>query len=300
MHATPARQLQPLVIDMKPRGSKDENDFGYKISLARPWAKGNRVSIDIQNQGRFIDVSGRPYGDLVGPQELPQLLARIASLGIWAKTATCQVWEHDRSGNVVNRHGPVAFQTPVKPLRAPRWPGMAATDRGSLIYTKPPGGAYDGSFLWHKEIDGFCYFMHAGKLITDNQRRGFDCITYCGSIFSQDARSGAMAERGDQLARKLGLLECGMEELAGQDIRSRLSATMSGTYLVWGGSHTVLCHNGVIHEFAESKKGYNETYVEDWHFSGGRWTARKSVIQFPNTARRYIPQVTARSGGALV
>lgn len=296
-NSTSAAKLELNNITVKKRPNLT-GEFGYWISYHGNAPAGCTLRLRVLEAGAFIDVTKRPSNNLIGAEQLPAFLGAIAKVGFWERKGLCRLEVLNSSFDIAHVSEPKYFPTPVEPMRPPRWPGMAGSQRSKLVYNPKVNGLHDGRYLLPYEIGGLLYFFHGGKLVVDKTQRGFDCVTYCGSVLGADGGTGCMGGTGETLATALGLYECGLENLSGPEMRAKLTALFekktSGTYLVWRADHCVICNGGTIHEFSESRGGYVETDVTLWHFHGGGWTARMSLKSFQAKSRASLERPVLR------
>jgi hypothetical protein len=133
------------------------------------------------------------------------------------------------------------------------------------------------------KVSGYdkCVFVWAGQFETDNQYRGFDCITYAGTTCG--ASNFHMAESED-LASSLGATvvnhthtekdaKTGKEKSAKVDLEAAdpayvkefFTANKTGYYLMFSSGHIVIVADGSVHEFkASTPSGYKCSSVLDW------------------------------------
>jgi hypothetical protein len=128
-------------------------------------------------------------------------------------------------------------------------------------------------FIYHYTISG------GGQLETDQQYRGFDCTTYVGTTC---AGSNMHMAASEDLANSLGASPVSitrvvkdkkgkettqviqLEKTEPANVKEFFAGSPRGYYLIFSNSHIVLVAEGVVHEFAESKSGYDATEVTRW------------------------------------
>lgn len=129
--------------------------------------------------------------------------------------------------------------------------------------------------MLHKPIDSRYFFKYAGRLETDLTKRGFDCITYVGSVFGAQSH---MDKKGKELAEHLGATAVAgvPDDSAPATVYKHFakSGEGDGTYVLWSGGHTVIVHDKTVHEFqAPAPRGegkYVSTPVLEWLAEGKR------------------------------
>jgi hypothetical protein len=226
-----------------------------------------------------VDVSDRPAGDALGPDQLPELLRQVGRLGnegAWGITIHCTVYIA-RGTLVVSRSNSLPLQCPVKPCAGELDFDVTANDRGGpwhySINVQGTGGS--GSMLHHKRIYGVLLFKYAGLPTVDNKLRGFDCTTYPGSIYNLPSTE---MYSYDALCNALVTKSCGVENVTKKDFLAFMEKHTEAVYLVWyGGHHITIIENGVCHEFNTGPtNGYNRN--DPWskrHWPDETYTVRE-------------------------
>jgi len=107
-----------------------------------------------------VDVSDRPAGNAVGPDQLPELLKQIGKLGengAWGIDVYCTVYV-TRDDLVVSRSNSLPLQSPVKPYAGELDFDVTADDsEGPWYYTMNSPGVASGTMLHEERINGvFC------------------------------------------------------------------------------------------------------------------------------------------------
>jgi len=267
--------LNPIALGLIRNG-------GYVISYAGQIPPGATLLLGLPDTARTVDVTGRPKSDLLDFERLKKLLAHFDQTNAWGNPVTVQL-HVVQNGRAVAKSNTQTLPAPVRPHCGCLNPKLGKGDCGPrLCYT----GVQTGRMLFQPGIEGRYYYAFGGKFETDNAKRGLNCITYVGAVFGVDPSTGAMSAYGTQLANHLGAIKLGMEGKSKQEVlrffttdgmRSQLR---KGVYIVWNAGHTVLVVDGVVHEFALSKNGYNETPVASWHFANGPFWVRQLRVNF--------------------
>jgi hypothetical protein len=267
--------LNPIVLGAIKNG-------GYVVSYTGQVPAGATLLLGLPDTTRAVDVTGRPKTDLLDMARLRKLLDLFDQMNAWGTQVSCRL--HVRqNGTTIAQSGTQTLRAPVRPYCGSLHPKLGKGDTGPrLCYT----GIQTGRMLYQPDIDGRYYFAFGGKFETDNAKRGLNCITYVGGVCGVDPSSGAMSAYGTQLANHLLAQQVGMEGKSKQEViqffttDGQHSQLRRGTFIVWNSGHTVLVVNGVVHEFALSKDGYNETPVAQWHFANGPFWVRQLRVDF--------------------
>ena len=77
------------------------------------------------------------------------------------------------------------------PLEGPLVPSLGAGDDGPHFPYLIEGRSFPGY-----AVRGRHYFVYGGQLETDNTKRGFNCITFAGSVLGVDPGSRARFHAG--------------------------------------------------------------------------------------------------------
>jgi hypothetical protein len=180
-----------------------------------------------------VDVSDRPAGDAIGPDQLPELLRQIGKLGengAWGVTIHCTVYM-TRDDLVISRSNTLPLQCPVKPYAGELDFDVTTGDSdGPWNYSvNVPGTGGSGSMLHHERVNGVFLFKYAGLPTVDNDLRGFDCTTYPGSIYN--LRSTEMNSY-DALCKALGTKSRNVENVKKKDFLAFMQKHTDAVYLV--------------------------------------------------------------------
>jgi hypothetical protein len=127
--------------------------------------------------------------------------------------------------------------------------GLSALGSNEPIrYVGTGKGEFIGRFL-HKPIDSMYFFKHGGKLETDPAKRGFDCITYVGSVFGAQSQMTTSGELAKHLQTQA--VDGVPNDSPPATIYRYFSSTGSKkeAYLLWSGGHIVIVHENMVHEF---------------------------------------------------
>ena len=257
--------LKPITLDLIDKGA-------YIISYSmqgRVNSPNVKVSLALGSDEKSLDITGRPRGDVLGNDNLPQFLRLIEQVGSWGQSVDCKVLLY-ADGKLTARSNVQKLTCPVKPYCGPVTFDGIRMEIPLLTY---PGNGHGRTWTL---IDGKRYFRHKGKLETDNSMRGFDCTTFPMAFF--DCYPNMSKKYGTALADALHAQKCNMEQKKKDEVKAFFSAEgRQGTYFMWSAGHVVLVENSTIHEFTYG--GYKRTLASDW--SGysrapqGLWWIRK-------------------------
>jgi hypothetical protein len=254
---------------------------GYVVGYDGTVPVGARLHLGLPDLNNAIDVTGHSKDDLLNANNLPLFLACIGrNRTWWGGQGRCRLYVKVGT-NAVAESNEQTFSCPVRPLVGRASPELGRGDNGPLLrYTGTPPNYADGRYLFVPAIDNCHYFAYGGRFETDDNKRGFNCITYVGAVFGVDVNSGAMSSFGTELAQHCGCTatECENKSLA--DAKAFLASRRVGTYFMWSAHHIVLVVNGVVHEFREKYGRYNAQSVAAWSHGDNHWWVRKSLRQF--------------------
>lgn len=250
---------------------------GYLISYSGKLPPSQyKVFLGLPHDFNSLEITGRNQKDVMGSDNLPNLLKLVDKLGFWGKNAQCRLYVK-RDGRVITQSNMELLACPVQPYSGKLEPKLGEGDTGpALTYT----GIQTGRMFYQPAIDGKYYFAYGGKFETANSMRGFNCITYVGAVCGVDPATGAMGSYGTQLADHLGATKCKMENKKESDIKGFFKTNKKGIYIMWSSTHTVLVVDGFIHEFSETKNGYVKTDAQKWNYHGKSYWIRKLPKDF--------------------
>ncbi len=231
--------------------------------------------------GDFMEVTERSGGDLVDKRNVAELLAIMERRKLWGRQGSLYlvVW---RDGAVVSVSRSKALDCPVQPWKKALTPtALGSGDDGpSLKYV---GTGNSGSVLVPGKINGARFWKRQTKFVTKASDRGFDCITFVGSLYQKEA--GAPYASAPAMAAELDAQAVAWTSPDGETIASGQAkgkvikdyfraAGHAGTYLLWYPSqgeepgHIVLVADAKVHEFSWKKGKYNTESVEAWTRDG--------------------------------
>lgn len=115
---------------------------GYAISYTGHVPQRVRLMLAVGDLSTAIDVSHRPPGNLLDPENLPKFLSCIGRRKLWGtKAATCSLYAVRGGDSVVAQSEPETFNPPVRPYVGRLGPWLGAPDSGpKLQYTGVKGG----------------------------------------------------------------------------------------------------------------------------------------------------------------
>jgi hypothetical protein len=270
---------------------------GYEIAIS-PFVPASPYTVRLgisPADADCVDITGCEKKHVLNKERLFKLIAVIKRLKTWGVHTPVKVYL--RLGSRTITESPSAqLPCPVLPHNGTLLP-LDETNNGPKL--KYLGDSEHGPFYGRMlEVfePGLLLFKYGGVLETNPQMRGFDCITYCGTVCG--ASTSHMYEASD-LAKNLGAQEVEFEieehvptpqthghgtagnakGAAAQKVEKKkvklenakpavvkkfFETDRPGRYIMWSGGHVVLVQNNTVHEFALSKKGYSATDVKTW------------------------------------
>jgi hypothetical protein len=257
--------LNPIVLGHYARGAYV---ISYSVTGEVP-KTGAKVLLAVGNDQQTLEITGRSTKDVLGADNLPQLLRLLGNLNQWGGSVDCTV--EIKSGlQVLAKSNVQKLSCPVKPYSGPLNFDAIARESPPLTY---PGNGHGR--VW-AQIDGKRFFRHGSILETNNAMRGFDCTTFPMAIF--DCYPNMAGQYGTALADALGAVRCDMEQKKETELKQFFSGKGSvGLYFMWSAGHVVLVHNAAIHEFTYG--GYKRSSAAIWggyhHAAQGLWWVRR-------------------------
>ena len=219
--------------------------------------KGYRLFLGIGDDNTVMEVSGRNRADLIGSDNLPELLKLIAKKNKWGSSVDCKL--HLKYGTA-----PVS-QSNAQPLKCPVAPyadGLTFDAIAKAIPKMTYPGNGKGRLLTDL-IGAKRYFKYGGRFETDNAMRGFDCTTFPIALFSCNINMGD--KHGTPLADALGATKCSMEQKKPEEVKAFFNDATTGAkglYFMWSAGHIILAKDATIHEFTYG--GYKRTAASLW------------------------------------
>jgi hypothetical protein len=216
--------------------------------------------------------------------KLIQFLSLIERGRLWETEAQLRVYL-TRNGGVVSASNPTALPCPVKPFEGRITPTFPYHDAEPMNYIASIGEGgkmvFEGRLL--EPLAGKYYFIRGGKLECERSKRGFDCITYVGTVLGADRHSSYPYQHGDTMAvhlHSIGAAEkTGLDKVPTTEIIAYVNANKSTTFFAWSGGHTVLIVQGRVHEFniPIGEPGYRQHDAESYfgRFRRKKWSLRK-------------------------
>jgi hypothetical protein len=243
--------------------------YGQSLKYGQP------VHIDAARAERLPNI---PLSRFITGSGLSLLVKEIANLNLWGKTATAHIllrtWSSGGAASAVLSN-PCAINCPVLPvLGADFQLGSAKSARHlGKILTKEKVD-YDlskGSLLRPFKVSGrTMLFFHGNKLVTSASTglsRSMNCITFADTalgLFSKNVAS----KTGADIAKSAGAKPI-LEEASGNRLRNffdqkHISEWGKKGYVFWWDGHVTIIDCGLVCEYSESHKGYNETHIHEY------------------------------------
>lgn len=243
-----------IVLDPIALGNYRHGAYIIKYAIKGTVPPGARVFLAIGGDRHLLEITGRSKRDVMGADNLPQLLRLIGQLNAWGTPVDCTV-QLRMGAQLLARSNAQPLACPVKPYTGPLTFDGIAREIPPLTY---PGNGHGRTWV---EIDGKRYFRHGSKLETDNAKRGFDCTTFPMAMF--DVYPNMAGKYGTALADALYATKCDMEVKKEADVKAFFEgAGKQGLYFMWSAGHVVLVENATIHEFTYG--GYKRTPAAEW------------------------------------
>ena len=249
-----------------------------------------------------LEVDDHPH-NLLNKDNLGDVLKILEQLLCWATPVSCRL-QLRYKGAVVSTSNPQTFTAPVQPHNGKMLPLDEVNNGPKLTYQGDPA-ANDFHGRMFAEVTGYDknVFVWAGEFETNNDFRGFDCITYagttCGASNMHMAESEDLADSLDAAAvdlnhkapdPKTGKETTTTVHLDKADpayIKEFFKDTTTGYFLLYSTGHIVIVANGVVHEFKGSDpSGYKQTPVNTW--LEPYKTLKLTVRRLPNKPARAV------------
>jgi hypothetical protein len=271
--------LKPITLGLVRNG-------GYVITFATagplpPAGKGYSLHLGFPAEVNSIEVTDRPAADLLSKENLGKVLPIFERLACWAAPVQCQLHVKYKGASITSSNIQ-SLNAPVQPHNGRLLPLDEVNNGPRLTYQGNPD-TKDFHGRMFAQVPGFekNVFTWAGKFETNNDCRGFDCITYVGTTCG--ASNDHMAE-SDDLASSLGAtaveythkardpktgretpVTLRLEAADPAHVKEFFAATPAGYFLMWSGGHIVIVADGEVHEFkASAPSGYRRTDVTQW------------------------------------
>ena len=233
-----------------------------------------------QEAANCMEVTTRPSTGLLSKENLAEFLALVEKRKVWGDKKAAIRLVVIRDDQVVSVSTHKVFNAPVQPwAKAVEPKEIGKGDDGpKLQYIGTGDAPFIGRYFYSKPIGGKYYWKYGSELVTEDKYRGFDCITFVGSLYLMEPTSGAdnpfanSQNMADALgaeavewtdAKKQNHVKEG--EAKGSVIKKFFAEPdHNGTYLLWKGSHITLVIDKTVYEFGHSAGGYKETAVSSW------------------------------------
>ena len=229
-------------------------------------------------ESNCMEITGKKKSRLLDKDNLSEFMTLIEQNRLWGLTGSLRLLlMKDRK--LVSVSSERSFSAPIQPYAGKLTPwDIGKGDAGpKLTYIGTGKSPFIGRYFYNEKIGGKYFWKYGSTLVTENQNRGFDCITFVGSCFAVATNIGGVNPylSSDNMATALKASYVGWEksktekivdgEGKGSLIKSYFEqAGKEGTFLLWKGSHIVLVHNKEVYEFAASKKGFVKTALKNW------------------------------------
>jgi len=280
------RLANPLVLDPIKLGPVKKG--GYVISYATcdggplpPAGKGYTLHLGFPIESNTIEVTGRSASDLLGDDNLGQVLTIFEKLACWGTAVQCRLYVKYKNA-LISTSNMQILSAPVRPHNGRMLPLDEVSNGPRLTYQGDPEAKdFHGRMFEHVPGYDKNVFTWAGKFETNNNFRGFDCITYVGTACgganqhmaeSEDLASSLGATTIEHVHKskdpKTGVEKTVTVKLEKADpayVKEFFEATPTGYFLLWSGGHIVIVADGEVHEFkASTPSGYSRTAVSKW------------------------------------
>jgi hypothetical protein len=275
---------------MKPQlsiGMKKIGKGGYKISITpAPPPRPFQTLLGVgPAPGDHFDITGCNPSDVMTSNNLPELLKIINKYVRWGMDLPIKVLVM-LNGKLITSSEPQQLPCPVAPHNGKLLPlenGAELAYQG--VHTKAKK-EYWGR--WLQKVQGFDGYFFAYRFSptgdsdfeTKNTNRGFDCITYAGTVCGAPPMNLGETSK---LLDYLKPLKCTctkhvpapipgtvptavqfeLENVKPDEIAEFFKTNTTGYFMMWSGGHVVLVADGVVHEFTPPG-GYKVTDVQEW------------------------------------
>lgn len=260
-------------IDFQYKRSVDVKKSIIKLALSSTSSPLKNVTSDYLGRLPSLEV-----GKDLNSYQSSLLLWNIWNLGLWGKTATAyliaQTWSQNGSYSL-EFSNPVPIHCPVEPVRSD---GIDVGDVASIrrlgSALKSAGVPYEvnASLACAQNIfKSEAIFFHVNdKYITNQNKkivRGLNCITFLDLALGIKSSNVADCD-GLYIAEQCGA-DIILEGVKGPKMREYFSKEKHShwkdkSFVFWWASHCAVIHKGIVCEYAKSKKGYNESSVENY------------------------------------
>lgn len=286
MFTTIAPKLLPIgLVQANQDGRFSDAAPGYRIQ----WTGiPNRTPVELcvhRSDIAFPVTHGFRYVELVF------LLEALRYLNLFGREV--EVWLRvPNPGGAALESNRQKLRAPVKPLSSPVTIREIEAEAAQLPYLQLEKGDYDPDLekkaseyqfagrLLSKNMDGYRYFLRARRLVTYNNFRGFDCITFAASMMG--LHIDLSGKTATVVAETIGAEKCGLENVKGDQIRracapGEILGYHFEQFIAFYDKHTVLIGNGEVFEFSRSRMRFHRAPVHLWEGWGQKtsWTIRK-------------------------
>lgn len=319
------RLANPLAL--KPIATCKVVNGGYTIGYTTcdggplpPAGKAYTLHLGFPAETNSIEVTGQPQNDLLSYRHnLSKVLAIFERLACWGRTVQCQLYLKYK-GSLISSSNTQLLDAPVQPHNGRMLPLDEVNNGPKLTYQ----GNVDKDEFYGRmfaQVPGYDknVFIYAGSFETNNNFRGFDCITYAGTTCgasnlhmadSLDLANSLGATSIDHMHRLVKDPKTGKEafdhthakdtktgketgvtvKLENADpvcVKDFFAAAPAGYFLMFSTGHIVVVANSEVNEFkASPPSGYCCTKVADW--LEPYKTMKLTVRRLPNKPARAV------------
>ena len=293
-----AAAIRPRITRLDAR--KKIGKGGYRLAYTpKPLPAPYRVRLGVTTSiGDWFDITACDPNDVITRANLPDLLKLVTRHHRWGQQLALKVM-FVLDDTVVLMSDAMSINCPVAPHNG----NLLPLDPGNGAILTYQGDAAADQFWgrWLQPVEGFPGYLFFAYLFdssgdsnfeTDDAHRGFDCITYAGTVCGAPPTVLAATQ---SLLGHLSPIRCScqkqvpgkkpgdpattvtveLENADAKDVATYFAANGNGYHIMWSGGHVVLVANGTVHEFSASKQGYAATPVADWLASRGRQSVRQ-------------------------
>jgi hypothetical protein len=265
MHIMPGLSI----TEIKPIRAAD-GGFEFKVNFTGPIAFGQLALIEFGtsfgqgvNRAATVDVSdglrGKTNwtGSIKSFALLGEVLACLGRNRLMEKPVKARgvIWTNERS--VIASPTSQTFDAPVAPVSVAS--RRLAEQEFGLTYSGKDDGSGDGSLLFRvtgkSEIAANHYFVHAGTLVTNPAKRGFDCTTFLSAALGINSNMMGMTsgEAVAAQANKTRLLHKVKRDAIVADVNAA-AFDRNAVIVIHSGTsdathHCVLTHQRQVYEF---------------------------------------------------
>jgi len=223
-----------------------------------------------------MDVTDHKKKSLLNKNNIATFMTLIDDNKLWGRTGSVRLLLI-RNRKVVSISTDKSFAAPVQPYAGALTPwDIGKGDSGpKMKYVGTGSAPFIGRYFYDVKIGDKYFWKYGSNLVTNNDHRGFDCITFVGSCFALSTVGVNPYLSSANMASALNATYINWEKSSTEKITNGVGSgklvkaffaqsNKTGTFLLWKGSHIVLVHNKEVYEFAASKKGFVKTALTSW------------------------------------